>query len=262
MAAVIRLGLMSRAAEAKKSRWIGVGAKLQIFKLPNASPSEPHPDEARKIEQGVALAGRRSEEALTIRILGGKTRDEIGADFVIAPPDHRTERRVNPTAVSAKSLHCGDGRLDNAGQRAPPAGMGRADHTGCRIGEKDRAAIGRGYADRKPRGAGDDTVGTRTLLWRPRGLDGDRVWRVDLIGGEETLRFYAKRRRDARSVFSDIGSVVARTDPAIKAGVETTGNTALPRKEAVADTFESENSRPRRSSFRPQSRAAPQAWDR
>ena len=115
MTAVIRLGLMGRAAKAEKSRRIGVGAKPQIFKLLNARPSKPHPDKAREIEQGMALARRRNEEALTIRILGGKTSDEIGTDFVIVLPDHRTKRGVNSAAFGAKLLHRGDGRLDNAG---------------------------------------------------------------------------------------------------------------------------------------------------
>ena len=109
--------------------------------------AEPRRDIAGEIEQGVAVAGRRGEEALTRRILGGKARDQIGADFVIVLPDHRSERGADPAAFGAELLHRRDGRLDDAGQRAAPAGMGRADHARRRISEKDRAAIGRGHAD-------------------------------------------------------------------------------------------------------------------
>ena len=113
--AVIRLGLMGRAAKTEKSRWVGVRAKPQIFKLLNAGSSKLEPDEAREIEQSVALAWCRSEEALTIRILGDKTSDEIGADFVIGLPNHRTERGADSAAFGAQLLHRRDSGLDNAG---------------------------------------------------------------------------------------------------------------------------------------------------
>ena len=42
-------------------------------------------------------------------------------------------------------------RLEHAGDRAAPAGMGGADHAGLRVGEQDRCAVGGDDAERDVR---------------------------------------------------------------------------------------------------------------
>ena len=138
---------MGRAAETEKSRRLRVGAEPQILDLLDAGPLKPRGDVAAEIEQGMTVAAGRAEEAFRARILGGKARDEIGTDFVIVLPDHRTERGADLAARGAELLHRSDGRFGDASQRAAPAGMRRADHPRRRIGEQDRAAIGRAHAN-------------------------------------------------------------------------------------------------------------------
>ena len=145
--AIILLAPMGRAAETEKSRRIGVGAQREILDLRDGGPHQPRPDIAGEIEQGMAGARRRAEEAIAAGILRGKARDQIGADFVIVLPDHRSERGVDLAAFGAKPFHGLDRRLGDAGERAAPAGMRGADHAGDRIGEKDRAAIGGRHAN-------------------------------------------------------------------------------------------------------------------
>ena len=63
----------------------------------------------------------------------------------------------------------------------------------------------------------------------------DDMRRVDLVGGEQTVRLDVERRRHARAIFRDMGGAVARADTAIEAGIEAAGDAALPREEGVAD---------------------------
>src|SRR5271155_873519 len=75
--AIIRLGVVGRAAKAEKSLRIGVSAAPQILKLANPGASKPFPDIASQIEQGMPLTWCRDEETLTTRILGSKPSYEI-----------------------------------------------------------------------------------------------------------------------------------------------------------------------------------------
>src|SRR5277367_2409278 len=110
----------------------------------------------------MAVALRRTEESIAAGILGGKTRNEIRTDLVIALPDHWAERGANVVARGAEPLHCRDRRLGDTGKRAAPASVRGAHHPSLRIGEEDGPAIGRRYADGEAGCAGDDGVGTRT----------------------------------------------------------------------------------------------------
>src|SRR5271170_3676016 len=109
--AIVRFGAMGRATETEKSRWVGVRAQLNILDLPDAGPREPRGDIPAEIELGMAVALRRAEESIAAGILGGKTRNEIGTDLVIALPDHWAERGANVVARGAEPLHCRDRRL-------------------------------------------------------------------------------------------------------------------------------------------------------
>ena len=62
---------------------------------------------------------------------------------------------------------------------------------------------------------------------RPRRVGDHDMRRVDLVGGEQTVRLDAKRRRHARAIFRDMGGAVARADAAIETGIEAAGDAAL-----------------------------------
>ena len=63
--------------------------------------------------------------------------------------------------------HRRDGRLHDAGQRAAPAAMRRADDARLGIGEQDRRAIGGEHAERDARHGGHHAVGARVFLAPP-----------------------------------------------------------------------------------------------
>ena len=128
-------------------RRIGVGTQGKVRDLQNTGAREPSAYIAGKIEQGVAVARRRREEAFTRRILSDEASDQIGPDFVALLADHRSNGGEDLLRTCAKIFHCGDGCLHYAGKRASPAGMRRANHARHRIRKKDRAAISRCYAN-------------------------------------------------------------------------------------------------------------------
>ena len=68
------------------------------------------------------------EERFALGIFGGKAVYQVGTDLVIGLPDHRPQRRVNAFARRAELFHRRDRGLDDAKQRATPAGMDGADH--------------------------------------------------------------------------------------------------------------------------------------
>src|ERR1700691_1118892 len=104
----------------------------------------------------MAVACRRSEEAVARGVFGVKAGNEIGADLVIGWPNHRSDHSAYWAARGAEPLHGIDRGLDDARERAAPAGMGGADDAGTWLGEEDRPAIGGAYADRQRPHAGDD----------------------------------------------------------------------------------------------------------
>ena len=110
---------------------------------------QPHPDEAGEVEHRMALAlaeGMKNTALLGIGI--EEALDEFAADFVGVLADQGADRGDDAAAVGAELFHRVDGGFQDAGQRAFPAGMRRADHARVGIDEQDRSAIGRGDADR------------------------------------------------------------------------------------------------------------------
>ena len=188
----------------------------------------------------MAVAGGGREKAARGAVLGGETLDQIGADLVIGLPDHRPDGGADVAARGAEPFHGGDGRLDDARQRAAPAGMRGADHMGFRIGEQDRAAIGRGHADGKRAHAGDDGVGARPRVGRPRSFGDNDLGRMHLIEGEEAVRLDAERRRHARAVFRDMAGVVLRAGAAIEARIDAAGHAAGAGEEGMANAGQSQ----------------------
>ena len=203
--AVVGLGAVGGAAIAEKPGRIGIGAQAQILDSADAGPRQPRRDIAAKIEQGMAVARRRRRRTGCWR---GPRRQNARSD--------RGRPRNWPAGSSDRSRR-GFGR---ARRRAAPSPSTVASMTpvsaprqpACaapitprlRIGEQNRAAIGRGHADGERAHAGDDGVGARPRVGRPRRFGDDDVRRVDLIGGEEAVRLDAERRRHARAIFRDV----------------------------------------------------------
>src|SRR5580700_8754444 len=105
VAAVIGLGAVGGAAEAEKPLRVGVGAKPDILDVADARPGQPRADIAGKVEHGMAVAGRRREEAVAGGVFCVKAGHEIGADLVMGLPDHRPDRSADLATLGAKPLH-------------------------------------------------------------------------------------------------------------------------------------------------------------
>ena len=116
-----------------------------------------------------------------LRVGLDETLDEFAADFVGVLADQGADRGDDAAAFGAEFFHRVDGGFQHAGQRAFPAGMRRADHARARIDEQDRAAIGRGDADREAFGARDDGVGARPRCAVPWSGRHHGVGRMDLV---------------------------------------------------------------------------------
>ena len=177
----------------------------------------------------------RFEEAFVGVIGRRKTRDQIGPHLVTRLPDHRPDRGHDAPAVGAAAFHRIERCLDHAGERATPAGMGRADDACAVVDEEDRAAIGGRDADGQPGNFGNDCIGPRARIRAPRPLDGHDVRRMNLVGGEQVKRCDAERRRHAGAVFGDIARRVMRAHAGVERRIESIGHAACAREEAMAD---------------------------
>ena len=149
------------------------------------------------------LAGWREEPRAFPSPASAKARDEFGADLVGFLRDARAERGAMSAALCADPLHGRDGRLDDAGQRAFPAGMRRADDARLCVGEQDHAAVGAGDAERQARRRGHHCVAARPRVGRPVIGDRDRVGRMDLEGHREALGTNAERGGHPGAVLGD-----------------------------------------------------------
>src|SRR5580704_17315570 len=242
VAAVIGFGAVGGAAEAVNPLGIGIGAKSDIFDVADARPGQPRADIAGEVEHGMAVARAWREEAVAGGVFCVEAGNKVGADLVIGLPDHRSDHGADLAALGAEPLHGFNRGLDDAGERAAPAGMGGADDSGVWIGKKDRSAIRGADADGECPHAGDDGVGAGAVLGQPRRMNDRHLRRVDLIAGQKAARLDPDRGRHAGPVFRDMGAVVVRPDAAVEARIEAAGNAALAREEAVADAVERERS--------------------
>src|SRR5580700_1904458 len=242
VAAVIGFGAVGGAAEAVKPLGVGIGAKPDILDAADARPDQPRADIAGQVEHGMAVAPSRREEAVAGGVFCVKAGNQIGADFVIGLPDHRSDDGADLAARGAEPLHGIDRGLDDAGERAAPAGMGGTDDAGVWLGEEDRPAIGGADADGERPHARDDGVGAGPGLRQPRRFRDYHLRRMNLIAGQKAARLDPDRGRHAGAVFRDMGAVVIRPDAAIEARIEAAGNAALACEEAMADAVERERS--------------------
>ena len=182
--AVVRLLAMHRAAVAVKAL-VGIGVDADVVDHEHAGSFEPHPDEAGEVEHRMALARRGNEEQPVLRIGLDEAFDEFAADFVGVLADQGADGGDDAAAFGAELFHRVDRGFQNAGQRALPPRMRRADHARAGVDEQDRSAIGRGGADGETFGAGDDGVGARPRRALPRSRRHHDIGRMGLPEAEK-----------------------------------------------------------------------------
>ena len=142
-----------------------------VLHAADAGGGEAGSDIPGQVEQSMIRPRRGAEETAVRAIIGVEAGDEFRPNFVVRLADHWAERDDDSGAVGATPLHCGDGRFEHAGEGTAPTGMGRADDPGGLVRKQDRAAVGSGDANGKPRRPGHDRVGARPLTRRPWLLD-------------------------------------------------------------------------------------------
>jgi len=181
----------------------------------------------------VCRARRRREEHGVGRILGEKGFGEVGADLVGGVTDARAHGGDHVGTVRPQALHGTDGRVEHAAQRAAPAGMGGADHTGLGIGEQDRRAVGGENAERHPRPRRHHAIHPGAILRRPGSVHHPDVAAVNLMAAEQGLGAGAERGGGAGAVLAHALRRVRRAGPAIERGEQPLADAAAPGKEAV-----------------------------
>ena len=108
----------------------------------------------------------------------------------------------------AERFHRGDRVLDDAVERAAPAGMGSGNDTCPGIGKEDRSAVGGQDAEDQTRHAVTTALGLRPVpVERPVG-DVD-AGGVDLVGRYETRGRGAEQAADAAAVLEHALAIIA-----------------------------------------------------
>ena len=82
------------------------------------------------------------EEAVAARIVVCESIFEIDADLIAGGRDAGADDGDHPPRLGAQGLHGGNGGVDDAAQRALPAGVDGSDDAGLGIGHQDRRAVG------------------------------------------------------------------------------------------------------------------------
>ena len=120
-------------------------------------------------------------------------------------------------------------------ERAPPSGMRGADNATRFVGEKDRAAIGRQYADDDAGRRGDHGVDLRAFALGERLGNGDDIRRMDLMRCRKRLAGEAERRGDAAAILPDELRIVIGAEADIEPRIDARRNAALTGEETVPD---------------------------
>src|SRR3954468_21999146 len=176
---------------------------------------------------------RRPKEAAVLRIGSGEALVKFRADFVGGLGDARADASPDSLGAGAEPSHRRDGRLHDSGQRTAPAAMRRADDACLRVGEQDRRAIGREYAERNARNGGNHRVGAGVFLAPPGALDGNRGRAVDLMATDETIGPEPEPGGCYRPVLLDAVRRVARAEAAIQRREHTAADPAMAGEEGV-----------------------------
>ena len=139
---------------------------------PDAGGGEPGRAIAGQVELPARLAAARREEA-TVGGFAAPRRHRAGRrrPRTILPDTRSDRRRRSRPGRRRGATMAAIGRLDHAANRAAPAGMGGAGHTGLRVGQQDRRAVGGDDAERDVGPVGHHGVGARAVAGRPRRRD-------------------------------------------------------------------------------------------
>ena len=172
---------------------------------------------ARQVEHEVAAAGSGAEEHCIGLVLGQERRGKLRTDLVGAGSDAGADRDRDALAPSAEPFHGGDGRVDDAAQRALPAGMRRADHAGVGIGQQHGRAIGGEHAQHDARPVGHQAIGLGRARRTPAVLGhGQHVGRMDLVHGLEVGLAQAELLGHAAAVLAHVVGRVGRAIAAVE----------------------------------------------
>src|SRR5579859_634521 len=231
--AIIRLLAMHGAA-VTEAALVGIGVDAEIIDHQDAGLFQPHADESGEIEHCMSIALTWQEEHCVPGIGPDETFDEFGADLIARLADQGADSGNHAASFRTELFHCLDGRFQDAGQRALPAGMRRPDHARRGIDEQDRSAIGCGDADGEPFTPRHDGVGLRPRRSVPWTARQHRIRRVDLVHADEMRGRDAQLFRHPAAVFGHPGRVIVRAEAAIEAGIDTIGHAAVAGEKSVA----------------------------
>ena len=203
----------------RMSDWLAVSRRLAVL--------------AARAEHRAALARAWREKAGGGVVGRGEGGDKLGPDLVGGLADAGPQRGANVARRRAEPDHGRDRRLDDAAERALPAGVSGADHAGAGIGEQNHAAIGAGDAERETGRRSDDADAARPSLGRERPFQDGDIRRVDLIRHGEPIRRDAERERHADAIGRHAVGRIARANAAVQRGVDAPRHAAPAREERV-----------------------------
>ena len=179
---------------------VGIGIEVKSLDLPDAGGAQAVHDIGFEVEMRLA-PGRIGEEARVGRVRLDKAEAEGVVHFVRGLGDAGSDRGADMLAPCAEPLHRDNGRVGHPGERAAPAGVGRANHAGFGVGKQHGRAVGGEDTEQEIRPVGDHRVGARALVLRPRVLGFDDIGRVNLMNGDQLgprqQRSYGEAARSA-----------------------------------------------------------------
>src|SRR5665213_3323191 len=209
----------------------GISCSISEAWLPGELPG----NQASEIEQEMPGLRRRLEEGGVGRVARQEMAREFGPDLVGFLRDAGADGGDDARRGGAQILHRGDGRFQDSGERAAPAGMGRADDARLGIGEQHRRAIRCQYAERDARHARHHGVGAAHRLAWPGRLDDDRFRAMHLLAGGEAGGRQVEHLHRAGAILDDMRRRVGAGEAAIERGENAAADAARAREEGVAE---------------------------
>ena len=132
--------------------------------------------------------------------------------------------------------HRGDGRFDDAIERAAPAGVGGGYHGDSGIGHENGRAVRRQDSQRNPREAGRQRIRLDRLSGGVPIIDDAHVRAVNLMDGPQIRRLYVKNPRYPGSVLRDVVAIVGRTETAVQRCIYSVRDPTLTREKTMRNS--------------------------
>src|SRR6185437_16308279 len=114
-----------------------------------------------------------------------KARAKRFVDLVGRLGDAGADRSMDMVAPRAELLHRFDRRVGDSGKGSTPTGGGRSHHHGLVVGKQHRRAIGGQDSEQEVGPVGDDPVGARPPVLRPRFIGDNYIGRMNLVDRRE-----------------------------------------------------------------------------